>query len=117
MGNPVISFHLENLLYRFKFVLSAFNSDINNNYEFWNTRSLRQYVIYLVKFNVFNSIIQPYLSTIGKNVKKYDLLDELSSMISLDDFNCAIKSLLSENNHSSKAMRDKLMEKLVQVST
>jgi hypothetical protein len=62
-------------------------------------------------------VIQPYLSTIGKNVKKYDLLDELSSMINPDDFDTAIKSLLSDNNQSSKAMRDKLMEKLVLVST
>lgn len=66
-----------------------------------------------MKFNVFNGIIQPYLSTIGKNVKKYDLLDELSSMIKPDDFDSAIRSLLSENNQSSKAMRDKLMDKLV----
>ena len=40
MGNPIISFHLTNLLWRQNYI--AYQSmKMYNNYEFWNYRSLR----------------------------------------------------------------------------
>ena len=116
LGNPVISFHLTNLLFRFKFIMSFCNSDIYNNYEFWNFRSLRQFCIYLLKFDIFETIVIPYLGTIGKNVRKYELLDEISGKVPVSQINTAVKCLISENDETSRKMREKLMEKLVKVS-
>jgi hypothetical protein len=48
LGNPIVTFHLENLLYRLKFILMYQNMEIYNNYEFWNSRALRQYAFYLL---------------------------------------------------------------------
>ena len=64
------------------------NQHVLNNYEFWNARGLRQYLLYVIDFGhknsvktVFSQIIVPYISSIMKMVKKFDILEELQGII------------------------------------
>jgi hypothetical protein len=58
-----------------------------HNYEFWNFRALRQYLHFLLsleqhsqvlQFEVYESVILPYVFTIQKPVKKAAIMEELA---------------------------------------
>ena len=98
LQNPISAFHLENLLYRYKFVMKFQNQHVLNNYEFWNARGLRQYLLYITDYSyktnnetVFKEITVPYLTTITKMVKKFDLLEELQGIIISQTFDSDVK--------------------------
>lgn len=51
MGNPLVGYLMENSLYRILFETLS-NIQMQNNFTFWNFRSLRQFVLWLAKLEV-----------------------------------------------------------------
>jgi len=92
LGNPLVEFHLLNLLYRFKFP-PFYSQVLFNNYQFWNYRALRQYLLWLTRIDVqavqaLQSLSDPkqsltldvvvdYSQTLYKESRRYELLEDI----------------------------------------
>lgn len=67
LGNPILWFHLLNLFYRHNLIVFT-DLKLFNNYQFWNTRALRQYLVYLLKLHNQSTLIiefiRPYLDQV-----------------------------------------------------
>jgi len=87
----LISFHLNNLLLRYKYNCLT-HKVLGDNFNFWNYRALRQFVGWAASFDekkdhtAFNfcqflkGLILPYLATLQNPTRKHDLCEEISEL-------------------------------------